>query len=123
MGIVADRFMYIPSLGFSIVIAYLILTLFKVNPKNEKIPSTGIVKVLVVLVLILIPYTAMTISRNKEWKNQVTLLQADIDNLKTSAKANLIYSGTMKGEVMKAIRGKDKNKRKLKKQIDDIIEH
>ncbi len=123
MGIVADRFMYIPSLGFSIAIAYLIFVIFKIQPKNKSIPSSGIAKMLIVTLLILIPYSAMTITRNKDWKNQVTLLQADIPYLENSAKANLIYSGTMKGEVMKAIRRKDKNKRKLKKQIDDIIEH
>ncbi len=71
----------------------------------------------------MIPYAAKTITRNKDWKDQPTLLKNDIKYLKNSAKANLIYSGTMKGETMRAIKRKETDKRKLKRQIDDVVEH
>ena len=123
MGIVADRFMYIPSLGFSIIIAYLFFYIFKINPKSLTISKSGTFKIFAILIMLLIPYSAKTITRNNDWKDQPTLLKNDIKYLKKSAKANLIYSGTMKGEIMRAIKRKDKDKRKLKRQIDDVVEH
>lgn len=123
MGIVADRFMYFPSLGFSIVIAYLLYKIFKQEPNSKSILPTSITKVFVLLIIILIPYTARTIVRNNDWKDQATLLKHDIQYLETSAKANFIYAGTMKGELMRSIRELGPNDPRHRKSVDDILTH
>ena len=123
MGIVADRFLYFPSFGFSIIIAWLLFKLFKSDPKVIQLPSGISSKLIIALVIIMIPYSAKTLIRNKEWNTQVTLLSADIGNLENSAKANLIYSGTMKGELMKRMKKGEKFNQKIKEDIDDVFEH
>ncbi len=120
MGIVADRFMYFPSFGFSIVIAYFIFKLSKIEPKSLSIQSKKLTTMAVIVMILLIPYTGKTITRNSQWDSQVKLLRADIDNAKESAKANLIYSGTMKGEVMRALKGGIKMNPKIRAEIKDI---
>ncbi len=123
MGIVGDRFMYFPSLGFSVVIAYLVYKIFKQEPSSEFLKPAGINKIIVLVIAILIPYSAKTITRNKDWKDQPTLLKNDIKYLENSAKANFIYAGTMKGELMKAIRKSGKKDPRHKEAVDDIIHH
>ena len=123
MGIVADRFMYYPSLGFVIILAWILFRIFKIDPKAEYISGKNLNKLIVLLLLILIPYSGKTIVRNSQWKDQVTLLKSDIDHLEKSAKANFIYSGTMKGEVMRMINEKKTPKNEIRATIDDILFH
>jgi hypothetical protein len=121
MGIVADRFMYFPSLGFSVVIGYLIYKIFKQEPDSKSMLPATANKVIIVLIIILVPYTARTIVRNKDWKDQATLLRHDIQYLENSAKANLIYAGTMKGELMKDIRKSGAKDPRHRRAVDDIL--
>ncbi|MEA3444900.1 MAG: tetratricopeptide repeat protein [Bacteroidota bacterium] len=123
MGIVADRFMYFPSLGFSIIIGYLIYKVFKQEPILQRIKEVNINKIIVLTIVILIPYSAKTITRNKDWKDQPTLLKKDIQYLENSAKANFIYAGTMKGVLMRAIRKSGKKDPRHKEAVDDILKH
>ena len=120
MGIVADRFMYFPSLGFTVILAWVILKLSRTDPRSNYIPGKMISRIVIISLVVLIPYSGKTITRNSQWDNQVKLLKADIDYAKESAKANLIYSGTMKGEVMKALKSGIKMNPKLSAEIDDI---
>ncbi len=123
MGIVGDRFMYFPSLGFSIIIAYLLYKIFKQEPISTKIKQPTLIKITIVLAIILIPYTAKTITRNKDWKDQPTLLRNDIKYLENSAKANYIYAGTMKGELMKSIRKNGRKDPRHKQAVQEIVKH
>lgn len=121
MGIVADRFMYFPSLGFSVVVGYLMYKIFKQEPAAKNILPSSVTKVIVLLIVVLIPYTARTIVRNKDWKDQATLLRHDIDYLENSAKANFIYAGTMKGELMKDIQKFGAKDPRHRVAVDDIL--
>ncbi|MCX6256904.1 MAG: tetratricopeptide repeat protein [Bacteroidia bacterium] len=108
MGIVADRFLYFPSFGFSILLTYFIFVFSGTHPKVFSIPSSASSRIIIAVSLIFVLYASKTIIRNNDWKTQITLLNADIGRLDKSARANLIYAGTMKGELLK----------KLKKKVD-----
>lgn len=88
VGIIGERFSYIPSLGICIVFANLILTLF--NKKNT-IREISLKKkpiLIVFLSLLFISSTFYIIDRNKDWKNRLTLAQNDIKYLSKSVKAH-----------------------------------
>lgn len=89
-GMMADRFLFIPSLGFSFVVAALLLKFSKTNftsanksfewsslPSNMRYATLGI----------LLFYSTMVLSRNANWKDQITLFRHDISAVESSAQA------------------------------------
>jgi tetratricopeptide (TPR) repeat protein len=81
-GIMAERFLYAPVLGFSLAVTYL---LFKLLPRDTK--SKTIIydfrpmasKVMVAtLVVVVVFYSVRTIARNPVWKNNFTLFTNDV---------------------------------------------
>lgn len=99
VGIVGERFVFVGSLGFCIALVFFIFKLFKVDPKSLTIEFDGRAKIIVVAALILIPYTALTITRNREWRNNFDLFRKDIPYLKNSAKANAQIAGYLMNTV------------------------
>ncbi|HVA98665.1 MAG TPA: hypothetical protein VNG53_07190, partial [Bacteroidia bacterium] len=94
VGIIAERFMYIPSLGFSIVIAVLILELFKIPYKNvvQKINFKEY-KFFIALVFILLSLcSCRVITRNPNWRNHYTIYAHDIKNVPESAKLHALLA-------------------------------
>lgn len=81
-GVMADRYLFIPSIGFCLLIAYGINNLIE----NKKLRVAGFV----VFVLILIAYWYLTINRNFEWKDKLTLFENDIEYLHQSAQAHAL---------------------------------
>ncbi|MDF1694180.1 MAG: hypothetical protein P1U56_00010 [Saprospiraceae bacterium] len=115
VGIVADRFAYVFSLGFCIVLAALLMKIFKIDiNKNDSVPIAFILT----LVLILISYSARVIIRNSDWENRTTLFQHDVNVVPNSAKAHSLLAGHLYDSYQK------NNIEYLKENIkDDIIFH
>lgn len=118
-GIIAERFLYIASLGFSIAVIFFLYKLLKV-PADK--PDTGkqLWKVALALLVILIPFTAKTIDRNKDWNSQLSLFSNDIKYLGNSAKANFIYATTLKTELIEQLNS-NWNRDNIQSQADKII--
>lgn len=91
VGIVGERFVFAASLGFCILIVYLLFRIFRTDPKSLTIEFNERAKIIVVVCLILIPYAALTIQRNRQWRNLFDLYRADIKHLDNSVKANIEY--------------------------------
>jgi Tfp pilus assembly protein PilF len=91
-GIVGERFLFAASLGFIIALVYLIFYIVRTNPKSLTIEFDQRAKIIVIVFLLLIPATAMTIARNRSWRNVRDLYRADITKLDNSAKANADYA-------------------------------
>lgn len=94
-GIVADRFAFSFSLGFSIVLVWLLVRVFKVDVQQglKKIKfSNGLLLVFLSICLI---YSARTLNRNPDWHDYLTLFEHDIEHLTESAKAHALISNTM----------------------------
>lgn len=99
-GIVAERFLYVSSLGFCLALAYGIFKIFKVETSVNNIPSGILTRILLVALVITIPATAKTIDRNSDWKTEMTLYEADMPYLEKSAKANFIYATNLRSSVV-----------------------
>ncbi|MEX2595995.1 MAG: tetratricopeptide repeat protein [Salibacteraceae bacterium] len=83
-----ERFLFIPSLGFSIIIAYLII--------EKALPKLGQKTTAALLAIVLIAYAGQTISRNNAWENDRTLAMADVVTSDGSAKVKM----TMGSELL-----------------------
>ena len=93
VGIVGERFVFAASLGFCIALVWAVFKIFKTEPNSLTIEFDARAKILVVIILILIPYAALTVTRNREWRNLHSLYSKDIPYLENSAKANTQYAG------------------------------
>lgn len=87
-GVVADRFALLPSIGFCALIGYGVFKLFKLTytlPQKQllkhKIPSF-------ILFFLFVIYSTITIARNFQWKNHLTLMEHDIEYVDQSAQAH-----------------------------------
>jgi protein O-mannosyl-transferase len=85
-----ERFIYMPSLGFAIIIAFFFtikLPLLIKNVKLYKNLSTG------VILLILLLFSFRTYTRNQAWKDNFTLFTTDVITSSNSIKCNVSAGG------------------------------
>ncbi len=100
----SERFLFMPSIGFSIISGYIIYLLSKYNFRL----SIGLVP------LVLILYSVKTISRNTVWKNDFTLFTTDVKVSANSAKALNAAGGSLVNAA-----SKEKNTSKKNKMLKD----
>ena len=96
VGIIAERFAYSASLGFSIAMAALILMIFKAtlkDPKKLNLKYKG--AFFGVMAVVLIASTARVVTRTKDWKDRFSLLKHDIQNAPNSAKLNALLANSL----------------------------
>jgi tetratricopeptide (TPR) repeat protein len=93
VGVVAERFVFLGSLGFIMILVFFIFRIFRTDPKSLTIDLPYRLKIISVVVLITIPYTYVTVTRNRDWRNMMALYKKDIPRLTNSAKANYQYAG------------------------------
>ncbi|MBL1233592.1 MAG: tetratricopeptide repeat protein [Flavobacteriales bacterium] len=122
VGIVADRFTYIFSIGFCIVAGFLLLKIFKVDINSDtvgvKLPATF----LLVFSVISIAYSARTIARNPDWHDKLTLYENDIEHLTESAKAHALIANTLYPKLANELRNNPNNPQ-IPTDIKKIIYH
>lgn len=83
-SIFADRYGYLPSLGYCLLLAFLIFKLVERLPLavNKNLLSTGFIAAMV------LTYSFLTVWRNEDWQNEGTLWEAAIYSSPKSAKAH-----------------------------------
>jgi tetratricopeptide (TPR) repeat protein len=99
VGIVGERFVFNASLGFCLALVFFVFKIFKTDPKSLTIELDARLKILAVLILLLIPYTVLSVSRNRDWRNLFDLYGNDVKILNNSAKANIDYAGYLMSTV------------------------
>ncbi|MCB0822434.1 MAG: hypothetical protein KDC09_07035 [Bacteroidales bacterium] len=97
MGIVGERFLFSPSIPFAILLSLVIFSLSRVLSKNKLNP--GKKPVYLISALIILPYSALTINRNFEWKDYFTLYSTDMAYLNNSVNANMLYAQKIKEKL------------------------
>ncbi|OFX40599.1 MAG: hypothetical protein A2X08_00660, partial [Bacteroidetes bacterium GWA2_32_17] len=98
-GIVAERLLHGPSIGFAIAIVAMIFYVAKIPFNIQSIKQIK-TKWIICFFGILILYTFKTISRNRDWKDNMTLFSHDIRYLDNSVKANDIIAQTIMDRVI-----------------------
>jgi len=111
-----ERFIYMSSLAFCLVVAYGIIYLFA-HVLKLKTPVFAAAVALGFL-LIALPFGYMTIDRNKVWESDYTLFTTDVQTSQNSAYGNLVAG---KQFYFKAKEIKDSTERK--KYFDLAITH
>lgn len=99
----AERFMFMPSIGFSLLCGLGLVELAKLlHTKNKEglTPSTIRVPLIICLAITLL-YSVKTVTRNFDWKNDYTLFTKDIAVSFKSAKLNNAVSGVLQEQVGK----------------------
>ncbi len=85
-----ERFIYMPSLGFALVMASLITDKLPLAMKNESVYkklATGF------LLLVLVLFSLRTYTRNRVWKDNFTLFTTDVQVSENSLKCNVSAGG------------------------------
>lgn len=96
-GIFAERFLYLPILGFSILLVLGLNELIKSNTEDSQsafdiFKTKPLIPVLFIAVVGL--FSFKTISRNPDWKNEFDLNQADIESGANNAMIQLHYGNS-----------------------------
>lgn len=104
-GIIAERLLFTPSLGFSIIIGFLLFKITKIN-LNLSLKKTDKNLIFALALVFILPNSIITINRNKDWKDRRSLFSHDIKYLENSAKANNLYGNILISEVYAAIKTK-----------------
>ncbi len=86
-GIVGERLAYIPSLGFCLVLVWLLFKAFGLDVQATKLSELSW-RVKLVFGAILLIYGLITVNRNFDWKDRFTLFRSDMPDLLRSAQAN-----------------------------------
>ena len=100
-----ERFMFMSSIGFCLIMAYFLFYIIPQYIKNKKLIA---IFSPLVLVVILSLYSFKTIDRNKAWKNDFVLFTTDVKTSTNSAKSNCSAGGKL---IEKAQKTTDKKVR------------
>jgi tetratricopeptide (TPR) repeat protein len=115
-GIVSERALFLPSLWF---IAAFFLLLFQWLKIDRTIKALNNFQKLItgIIILIFLCCGWVTIHRNSQWKDELTLLTVDIEHLKQSTLGNFYYGWVLEQE---ADRTKEKRKHSyfIKKAVE-----
>ncbi|MBN2776559.1 MAG: hypothetical protein JXR36_02890 [Bacteroidales bacterium] len=120
-GIIAERLLFVPSIGFSIIMVFILFKLLKITEDsifNKSLRN----KTLAMALVIILPNSLITINRNSDWKDRETLYAHDIEYLENSAKANTLYANLLIGEVYAAIKS-NLPVNNYKNQIELAVKH
>lgn len=115
-SVMAERFLYLPSLGFCVVIVFLLTRTAKFS--KEKINTVSFKdmfnqnKTLAVIIIgVCVLFSFKTISRNNYWKNNLTLLEQDVKTCPESARIRYAYGSAIL--IEQALREKDESKKQM----------
>jgi protein O-mannosyl-transferase len=85
-----ERFVYMPSVGFVLIVAWLLNRKLMPSVKN---PATGNKLIMGVMVIFLLLYSVKTIARNTTWYDDFTLFSTDVKVSVNSTKCNTSAGG------------------------------
>ena len=113
----AERFAFLASLGFCVGIAYLLAKVLKFNIYKMNFDQNSNKNFIYVIAGILLLYSIKTISRNLDWKDNITLYTHDVELNPNSAKTHY-YLGN---ELIKKIAEESKDTAKMVEMLNKGI--
>lgn len=96
----AERFLYMPSLGFCIIFTFFLIKFTKtefVKSKFNSLPQffSFNSKLFIPLFVIIGIYSLKTFSRNADWKDNYTIFKTDVEVSENSATAHYFYGSEL----------------------------
>jgi len=118
----AERFLFIPSLGFCIVLTFLLMKILKADTIKNKARNltqffSDVPSFWMVILIIISLYSIKTFSRSKDWKDSLTLFSHDVEVADNSVRAHYNYGSSLLVDIYP----KEKNKEEQNKLLDKII--
>jgi tetratricopeptide (TPR) repeat protein len=100
----AERFLYLPSVGFCLALGYLICratSIRRITSMKNRSALTGIV----VMIAIVVVYSLLTVRRNRDWISPIVLAQKTLEQNPRSPSAHINVGGLLldQGETQSAI--------------------
>lgn len=118
-GLMGDRFLLIPSIGFSIFLTLILVRIFKLDLRD---PDFDLLKIQMpakaTLLGLLVIYSGITVARNFDWKDQLTLFKHDISAVENSAQAHNLLALHL---LIDSHKQTDSNKQK--EELEQAAEH
>lgn len=90
-GVVADRFMFFASVGFSLIVVHLLLNVGNTKQKIKALNDLNMYQK-TIPALVFVVFSFMIINRNKDWKDKLTLFETDVKKRPESVKLSLLTS-------------------------------
>lgn len=103
----AERFMYIPSLGFCIILTYFLISITKTESIKSGLKNlfqffSFNARLFLFVSIISALYYYKTVSRSKDWKDNITIFSHDVKISNNSARANQILGSSLMTSVLKS---------------------
>ena len=114
----AERLIFMPSVGFCLVVAVLLYRLTEVLDKSSKRDFKALMPALGGMALITILFSVKTFTRNPAWKDNFTLFTTDVKVSKNSAK----LQNSVGGELLTQSR-KETDETKRMSMVQSSIPH
>ncbi|MBC7863785.1 MAG: tetratricopeptide repeat protein [Bacteroidia bacterium] len=106
---IADRFLFVPSLGTALLISY---CLSQIKIKNQAL-------IVLLACPLFIFYSFKTVNRNNDWKNDFTLNQKDLATVANSARLHYNYGILLLNDVYP----QEQNEERKSLMLQEIQEH
>ena len=87
----AERFLFIPSLGFCIAIVLVLAKVLRFDPLSHKKNTVFYL----IIAAVLIAYSVKTYDRNADWKNNITLFATDVSASPNSARTHFSLASAL----------------------------
>lgn len=91
----AERFLYMPSVGFSIAAGVLLARLFKKQGTTPVARFKANTSAMMLTCTVLLLFSIKTIARNRDWKDNLTLLAKDVETSPNSARIRYAYGSAL----------------------------
>lgn len=121
----AERLVFMPSLGFCLLIAFLMVKLLKAEklaPSNFSEIFSRKAAVWLILLPLMVVASVKTVTRNKDWKNVSTLFNADIKTVPNSVHMLLYHAGMITNTDSLAIKTPEKRLETLKFAEKELLQ-
>lgn len=121
----AERLLFLPSLGLCLLSAYGIVSLFKIqlfNPANLQQVFTKKPLIWVLILPVLILYSFKTLDRNKDWKNVSTLFNADLKTVPKSVHMLYYHANMITNKDSLAIKTDEQRNRTLELAEKELMQ-
>lgn len=109
-GVIADRYLFAPTLGFAIALIGFLAMVFRVDVYAKQLSFSAFAPAFkYILSAFLICYAFISIGRNTDWKDRLTLFRSDIQHVDNSAQAHNLLAFHLTMEAQKKATIQERN--------------